>query len=319
MRTGAVSGRVALVTGGTDGIGRAVAVQLARGGDRVLIVGRSRERGAQLLTALREARPGVDHAFIAADLSLLSETARVAEEVTRCTDRLDAVVCCAGILSTIPEWTAEGLERTFVLNYLSRYLLARRLLPALTAAPSGRLVFVSNAGKYGDTLDFGDLQHRRGKPGLHVSGRTQFANDLLATELADRLRGTRVEVTCVFPGVVNTGVFRNARGLPWVVRVIAPLLQRMVALSPEAAAETPVFLAQDPEAVETGGCFYGPGRRPRPVPERALRPARRGQLWAASEELVGAYLVDAGVPRGPASVAVASSTPARTPSHVAGA
>jgi hypothetical protein len=96
-------------------------------------------------------------------------------------------VFCAGIHSTVPEWTAEGLERNFVLNYLSRYLLARQLLPALTAAPSGRLVLVANAGMYRDSLNFDDLQHRRGKAGITVAGRTQFANDLLTTELGAKL------------------------------------------------------------------------------------------------------------------------------------
>src|SRR5215207_10193432 len=289
----ATGGRVALVTGATGGIGRAVALRLARGGDRLFVVGRCEARGAQVLAALREARSGVDHVFIRADLSLLAETARVAKEVARQSDRLDAAVFCAGILSTVPEWTAEGLERNFVLNYLSRYLLARRLLPALTDAPSGRLVLVSNAGKYGDSLDFDDLQHRRGKPGMRVAGRTQFANDLLATELAARLRGTRVEVTCVFPGVVNTGVFRNARGLPGIVRVLAPVLLRLIALSPHAAAQTPVLLAQDPRAVGTGGHFYGPRLKRRSVPARAQRPERRSALWVASEELVRPYLLGA--------------------------
>jgi NAD(P)-dependent dehydrogenase (short-subunit alcohol dehydrogenase family) len=287
--------RVSLVTGGTGGIGRAVALGLARGGDRVLFVGRSEERGARVLAGLREARPGVEHAFLPADLSLLSETARVAVEVARLTDRLDAAVFCAGILSTVPEWTAEGLERNFVLNYLTRYLLARRLLPALTEAPSGRLVLVSNAGMYGDSLNLDDLQHRLGRPGMQVSGRTQFANDLLCAELADRLRDTRVEATCVFPGVTETGVFRNARGLSPVVRVLAPVVLRLLASSPETAARTPVFLAQDARATGIGGRFYGPNQKERKVPERARRPERRGGLWAASEELVRQYLTQAEV------------------------
>lgn len=293
--------RVALVTGGTDGIGRAVALQLARGGDRVLFVGRSAEKGVRVLAELREALPGVDHAFLPADLSLLAETARVADEVARRTDRLDAAVFCAGILSTVPEWTAEGLERNFVLNYLSRYLLARRLLPTLKEAPSGRLVLVANAGLYRDSLDFGDLRHRRGKPGLRVSGRTQFANDLLAVELAERVAGTRVEVTCVFPGVTDTGVFRNARGLPRVARVLAPVVMRLMASSPEEAARTPVFLAQDARARGTGGRFYGPSLKERAIPARARRPERRRGLWTASEELVRPYLPGAAATSGRAS------------------
>ena len=105
-----------MVTGGTGGIGRAVALGLARGGDRVLFVGRSADRGARVLDELRRARPGADHAFLRADLSLLSDTARAADEVARRTDRLDAAVFCAGVLSTVPEWTEEGLERNFALR-----------------------------------------------------------------------------------------------------------------------------------------------------------------------------------------------------------
>lgn len=296
--------RVTLVTGGTDGIGRAVALGLARGGDRVLFVGRSAERGAQVLAELRKARPGVDHAFLPADLSLLSETARVADEVARHTDRLDAAVFCAGILSTVPEWTAEGLERNFVLNYLSRYLLSRRLLSMLARSPSGRLVLVANAGLYRDTLDFDDLQYRRGKPGLRVAARTQFANDLLATELAARLRGTRVEATCVFPGVTDTAIFRNAIGLPAIARVLAPVAQRLMASSPEEAARTPVFLARDARATGTGGRFHGPGLKQRAVPARARRPERRAGLWAASEDLVRPYLSGAVVTGEPRAASV---------------
>jgi len=291
--------RVSLVTGGTGGIGKAVALGLARGGDRVLFVGRSAARGERVLSELREAQPGSEHVFLPADLSLLSETARVADEVARLTDRLDAAVFCAGVLSTVPEWTAEGFERSFVLNYLTRYLLARRLLPVLEKASSGRLVLVSNAGMYGDTLDFDDLQHRGGKPGLRVAGRTQFANDLLCVELAERLRGTRVEATCVFPGLTDTDVFRNARGLPGISRVLAPLVLRLAAAPPERAAETPVFLAQHPGATGAGGRFYGPKRKRRKVPLRAQRPERRAALWAASEKLVRPYLAQtAGRPRG---------------------
>jgi NAD(P)-dependent dehydrogenase (short-subunit alcohol dehydrogenase family) len=242
------------------------------------------------MAALRAIEPDAEHVFLQADLSLLSETARVAEKVASHTQRLDAMVFCAGILSTVPEWTAEGLERNFVLNYLTRYLLARRLLPLLTQAPSGRLVLVANAGRYGDSLNFADLQHRCGKPGLKVAGRTQFANDLLAIELAERLQDTRVEVTCVFPGVVRTGVFRNARGIPSIVRVVAPMLQRLMAISPEAAAQTPAYLAQDELALGTGGKFFGPKVKEIPVPERAQRRERRRALWDASEDLAKPYV-----------------------------
>src|SRR5688572_9458083 len=187
--TTAATQRVALVTGGTGGIGAAVAEKLAAEGDRVIIVGRDLERGAAMVRLMTERNPNAEHRFRTADLALLSEAARVTDEIAALAPRLDAAVFCAGILSAIPEWTAEGLERTLALNYLSRFLMIRRLLPRLEQSASGRIVLVANAGIYPDTLDFDDLQHRRGKRGLRVAGRTQFANDLLAVELASRLGG----------------------------------------------------------------------------------------------------------------------------------
>src|SRR5919197_3254149 len=292
--------RTVVVTGGTGGIGRAVAVELARRGDRVLIVGRSADRGAAVLAALEEAGPGAGHALVRADLALLRETARAAGEIAGQADRLDAVVLCAGVLSTVAEWTDEDLERSFVLNYLSRYLFLRRLLPLLRQAPAGRVVLVGNAGRYRDTLDLDDLQLRRGGRGLWVAGASQFANDLLAVELAERVRGSGIEVTCVYPGLTATGVFRNARGLPGPVRAAAVAVHRLLAASPAAAAQTPAFLAHDPGATGVSGAFIGPGRRRLRIPRRVLRPDRRAGLWAASDTLVRPWLPDPGWP--PASL-----------------
>ena len=183
------SGRpVSVVTGGTDGIGRAVALQLACAGHRVLVVGRSAERGARVVREMTAvaARPQASQfpVFLSTDLSSMVATAALADRITALTDRLDAIVCCAGAFALRPAWTSEGLERSFALNYLSRFLLITRLLPRLECSPSGRVVLVANAGRYRDTLELDQLQHRHARPGLRLAGSTQFANDVLAVELA---------------------------------------------------------------------------------------------------------------------------------------
>ncbi len=278
--------RTALVTGGTDGIGRAVAVGLADRGWRVCFVGRDAARGETVLAELRARAPGLAHAFMPTDLSSLDAVGRLADATLHGCPRLDAIVACAGVLTTAARMTDEGLEHAFVLNYLGRWLLVQRLLPRLLAAQSGRLVLVASAGKYADTLDLDDLQHRRGRPGLHVAGRTQFANDAFAIELAERTRGSRLEVTCVYPGRVDTSVMRNAEGLSPALKWIAGRIHRIGALSPEASAQTPVHLADSEEAIGSGGRFWGPRLRERPVPESLRARARRTALWAASEALV---------------------------------
>ncbi|MFF5082891.1 SDR family oxidoreductase [Actinoplanes sp. NPDC000266] len=237
-----------LVTGST-GIGGAVAARL---GERALTIGR--------------------HGHIRADLSLLGETARAADEVAATHDRLDAIVCCAGVFTMRAATTAEGLERAWVLNYLSRFLLIDRLLPLLP--PDGRVVLVASAGRYRDV---------RGNPtrGLRVAGRTQFANDLYAVELA--ARKPSLSVACVYPGLVATRVFRDATGVPSPLRRVMDALQQRIGASPSSAARGPVQLAIGP-AFASG--FYGPSARPLPVPDRVLH-GRRAELWAESETLTG--------------------------------
>ena len=279
-----------LVTGGTGGIGRAVAVRLAADGHKVLIAGRSRERGAHVVQALTALNPAQPHTHLAADLSLMGDTARLSDQVLQRAGSLDSLVLCAGVFAGRPEWTSEGLERTFALNYLSRFLLATRLLPLLTAAPAGRVVFVANAGQYGDTLDFDAIRTGRTPPRRHLSAASQFANDLLAVELASRLVDSNVEVSCVFPGVVLTEVFRNARGVPAPLRWVARGVQQLVGRSPEEAAETPFRLAHEPTASGSTGRFFGPGHVSVPVPDRAADPQRRRELWEVSQELLRPWL-----------------------------
>lgn len=93
-------------------------------------------------------------------------------------------------------------------------------------------------------------------------------------------------------------MFQNARGLPWFLRLVAPLMQ-LFGQSAESAARTPVFLASDGRAKGTSGRFFGPRLREIAVPERALRRDRRSLLWDASALLVRDYLERAALLKAP--------------------
>lgn len=306
--------RAVVVTGATAGIGRAVAVRLASRGFRVIGVGRDERRGAELVTALHAVTPSgyaVTHRFLPADLASMADTARLADAVSGKTDHLDALVCCAGVFALRPEWTEEGFERAFALNYLSRFLLVRRLDTLLRESPSARIVLVANAGAYRDRLDLDDPHYRHGRRGLQVAARTQVANDLLAVELAERYRGTSVTATCVLPGVVRTDVFRHGVGVPRPVAGLLSAVAGLVGLTPDQAAETPSWLAGDADQEQLNGSFFGPHRKPRRIPDDARRPERRQALWELSEHLTAPWL------SGPAPATPArgdsGSTSSRTP------
>lgn len=123
-----------MVTGGSDGIGKAIAGRLAAKGDEVFIVGRDPDKGRCAVQALRAASRHDRVHFLQADLSLMRDTARLAGEIVARIPRLHRLVLCAGIVRGRLVLTSEGVESNFATNYLSRFVLAGRLLDLLKRA-----------------------------------------------------------------------------------------------------------------------------------------------------------------------------------------
>jgi NAD(P)-dependent dehydrogenase (short-subunit alcohol dehydrogenase family) len=184
----------ALITGGASGIGYGAACRLTKLGWNVTVVGRNDQHGNRMVSDL-----GVQ--FIKADLSLLSETVRLAENITM---PLDALILCAGIVfpQSDQHFTGEGLETTFATNYLSRFALSQMLLPKMS--PNGCIVMIGGNGNHkGVSMDWNESQS-----GMASAQRAALAVDLYAVELAKDNPTIRVH-TC-YPGIVRTNLLRNA-------------------------------------------------------------------------------------------------------------
>ncbi len=151
------SQKTALVTGSTDGVGRMVATRLAADGWRVLVHGRDRARGEEVVAEIKGA--GGTAEFLQADLGSLAEVRRLAAAVRDATDRLDLLVNNAGIGRGMDvaarEVSADGYELRFAVNYLSGFLLTHLLLPLLKQSAPARVVNVSSLGQ--QAIDFGDV------------------------------------------------------------------------------------------------------------------------------------------------------------------
>lgn len=275
-------GRVAVVTGGTSGIGREVAIGLASRGATTVIVGRGAERVPRIAAEVAEATGNRSVESVAVmDLALRSDTEAAARALLQRYPRIHILVNNAGAYFARRETTAEGLERTFALNVLSPFLLTLRLTARLIESAPARVVNVSSAAHAGPAVDFSDLQSVHHYSGFRVYGRSKLALLLLTREFARRLAGTGVTVNAVHPGFVASGFGRNNGGGVAVGLGIAKFL---FAKSPRRGAAVPLFAATDPSVASlTGRYLSGHRVNPGSAASQDMEAARR--LYDACRDL----------------------------------
>ena len=279
-----LTGRTAIVTGATSGLGRETARILLELGARVCIVGRDPARTERTRRELERTGGGAVEAGIA-DLSLMAATDAFAADFARRHDRLDILVHNAGALLPQRTLTAEGNEVTVATHVLAPFLLTARLLPQLTAAAPGRVILVASGGMYTERLDVAGLGLPEGYDGVRAYARAKRAQVALAAVLGRRLLPRPVLVNAMHPGWCDTPGIRDA--LPRFSRVLGPLLR-----TPPEGVDTSVWLAAAPEAAALTGKFLL-DRRPRgvhrvPWTRRADEEAEAERLWRWCAERTGA-------------------------------
>jgi len=249
-----LSGRVAVVTGATSGIGREVAFGLARLGATTVVVGRGTDRASRVAAELARAsgNPRVE-ALRVDDLAVLADVRELAAALLDRYPAVHVLVNNAGAYFRRREATPDGLERTFALNVLAPYVLTTLLAPRMISSAPARVVNVaSEAARYA-RVDFADLQSAQRYSGFRVYGSSKLELIWLTREFARRLTGTGVTVNAVHPGYVRSGFGLNNGGTTaFFMRIAARLAGRSVV----RGAETPLYLASAPElASVTGGYF----------------------------------------------------------------
>jgi NAD(P)-dependent dehydrogenase (short-subunit alcohol dehydrogenase family) len=274
-----MQGRVCLVTGATDGHGRAVAGALAKRGADVVLLGRNAEKCRRVQAEIAAESGGKSPEILVCDLASREAIDRAASEYLASGRPLHVLVNNAGLVSLSRETNAEGNELTFAVNYLAMFQLTLRLLPRLLESAPARIVNVSSDTYRIASLDFDDLQFERGYSFMRAYGRSKLAITYFTLELARRIEGRGVTVNAVDPGPIASNIGANNPGLAY--RIVAPLIRHLFP-SAGRAARTALMLATDPAlAAATGGYYRSGKRRERPL---AFDPATSERLWRISAE-----------------------------------
>ena len=304
-----LSGRLALVTGASSGLGLETSRALAARGATVVMACRSRQRAEaarqSLLSPASGKGAGVAEAAWGAldlldlDLADLASVRRAAAEVADRYGRLDLLINNAGVMGPPRTLSRDGLELQFATNHLGHFVLTLLLLPLLRSRSGARVVHVTSGAQYFGRISFDDLQGERRYDRWRAYGQSKLANVMTAVELQERLQqeGSEVLSLAAHPGLARTNlqptsVAMNGSKLEGLAyRLMDPLFQ-----SAAMGALPQLYAATDPEATPAG--HYGPDQlgglkgHPKAVPIAAAAkdPVQRQRLWTVSEELGGVGL-----------------------------
>jgi NAD(P)-dependent dehydrogenase (short-subunit alcohol dehydrogenase family) len=275
-------GKTIVITGGTSGIGEVAARKLAGMGARIILVARSRSRGAVTLAQLEKLAPGRGHNVHYADLSRISEVKRVATEIASSEPRIDVLINNAGAVFNSRRVTSEGLEYTFATNHMAYFVLTDILRERLMASAPARIINTASGAHRSGRLDLDDLQSQKNYFGVRAYGTSKLCNILFTRTLAQRMQGTGVTANCLHPGFVASRFGDESGG----VLAIAVRALKLFAISPDRGAETIIYLASSPDVEQVSGKYFENSRPAQP--SRAAQDdelARR--LWEKTELLAG--------------------------------
>ena len=284
-----ISDKRILITGASNGIGKSAALELAKMGAEIIIVGRNPQKTERVVNEIKIESGNHKIEMMIADLSSIEEIRGLASEFLAKYDSLDVLLNNAGSMFNTYQQSVDGLEMTFALNHINYFLLTNLLLDTLkkTAQEKGeaRIVNVSSGAhvqaRKGLNLD--NLYDESSFSSFGTYGDSKLANILFTYEMARQLEGTGVTVNALHPGLVATSFGHNAIGImPFLIKIA----QRFAAKTPEQGAETLVYLSSSLDVNGISGKYWD---NKKAIKSSSISYDREQQtrLWEVSAEVTG--------------------------------
>jgi NAD(P)-dependent dehydrogenase (short-subunit alcohol dehydrogenase family) len=273
--------KVFVLTGSTSGIGKALALELARTGETLVIVAREAGRGSAALNEITRATQNRNVDLQLCDLTILSSVRNLAEILKSRHEKVDVLINNASVYKRKRVVTVDGFEEMFAANHLGPFLLTNLLLELLQAAVSanGSARVLNITAPSTVPLNFDDLQGERNFNSLNAFGATKMANLLFTFELARRLANTGITVNAIHPGLTRSGLMKESFFL-------MRLFKRLASAPPEKVTGAILQAAVAPEFERITGKFLHNGKEIG-APAYAHDRTAQQRLWEMSESLSG--------------------------------
>jgi len=277
--------RLMVITGGTSGIGYYTCRKYASHGAKIFSINRNREKSERLCEELKRDF-GVQCSYMIADFSSLNDSLRVGEELSAMGDTIDVLIHNAGVYLKRKELTKEGFETTFVVNYLSSFVINYLVREKMKAQGKGRIIMVNSEGHrfavWGIKTEDLNWQKRR-YSGLRAYGSAKTSQLLSMLILDQYFEGSGVTINAMHPGAVKTGTGKeNGAFYKWYKRTIVDRFSR----SPEISAEALYYLGVSSDLQDIGGRFFNLTTEEIPAPP-ALDMETAKKLWQESLRMGG--------------------------------
>lgn len=280
MSNGAMAGKVVLVTGANNGVGRETALGLAHLGAHIVMTARNESKGEAARQEIIDKTKNRNVDLLQVDFSSQASIRQFAETFIQRYDRLDVLINNAGAMNSSRSTTIDGLEMTFAVNHLGYFLTTMLLTDIIKKSAPARIVNVGSTAHRGAKLNFDDLQSTRGYQFFGAYGQSKLANVMFTYELARRLEGSGVTANVLHPGLVRTGFAKSSGPLLKIgVTLLGPFMT-----SSARGAETSIYLASSASVDGVTGRYF------EKMAERASSEASQDaeaqrRLWEISESL----------------------------------
>jgi len=271
--------KIFVVTGVTSGIGKALALNIARTGEMLVMVARDADRGQMVLKEIQSQTRNSNIDLQLCDLSILSSVRNVAEILKSRYEKINVLINNAGVYKRNRVVTVDGYEEMFATNHLGPFLLTNLLLESLQAAvqADGWAQVLTITAPSTVQLNFDDLQGEKNFNSWNAFGATKMANLLFTMELARRLENTGITVNAIHPGLVRSGIMKES---------FAPLrlFTWLASRPPQKATADILHVATSPGLEKGTGKFFHRGKEIQ-VPAYANDREAQQTLWEISEKL----------------------------------